>query len=111
MVSGDRAEEFQVRGVLCIPVGRPLFLNAAVVGLEAPEFAVQVVLESFWVLGAFQFGFIELLGYFLSLGLSLRLDKEVQPGDDEAVVRLAVGAAHGFGRNRNKLLPILHWWR
>ena len=47
MVSGDRAEEFQVRGVLCIPVGRPLFLNAAVVGLEAPEFAVQVVLESF----------------------------------------------------------------
>ena len=30
---------------------------------------------------------------------SLRLDEEVQPGDDEAVVLPAVGAAHGFGQS------------
>lgn len=54
---------------------------------------------------AFQFAWIELLGYFLSLGPSLRLDEKVQPGDDEAVARPAVGAAHGFGQSH--VLPVL----
>ncbi len=96
VVSGGCAEDFQGSRVNCIPEGRPLLLNTVKVWLEVLEFAFQVVLECFCLLRAFQFGCVELLEYFLSLGPSPQLNQEVQLGHDEAVVHPAVSTTNGF---------------
>ena len=84
VVSGGCAGDFQGSQVNCITERRPLLLNTVEVWLEVLEFAFQVELEFFCLLRAFQFGCVELLGCFLSLGPSPQLNEEVQFGHDEA---------------------------
>ena len=86
VLSGGCAEDFQGSRVNCIPEASPLLLKTVEVWLEVLEFAFQVELEFFCLLRAFQFGCVELLGCFLSLGPSPQLNEEVQFGHDEAVV-------------------------
>ena len=98
VVPGGYAEDFQGSRVNCIPEGQPLLLKTVEVWLEVLGFAFHVELEFFCPLRAFQFGCVELLGCFLSLGPSPQLNEEVQFGQDEAVVRPAVSTTHGFSR-------------
>ena len=50
-------------------------------------------------LRAFQFGCVEFLGHLLPLGPPFEMDEEVQPGDDQAVVRPLVRTTHSFGQS------------
>ena len=99
VVSRSRTKNLQGSEVNCPPERNPIFLHAVVIGLKVLKPAVQVQLQFFNCQGAFQFGYIEFLGYLLPRWPPPGLDDKVKSGDDKAVVHPAVSTTHGFGQS------------
>lgn len=105
VVSVSSTEDLQGSRVNGVPKGSPLIYDVVLVGLNVLKFAVQHHLQFLRSLRASQFCCAELLGNFLSPWSSLGLDKEVQLGDDQAMIRPAFCTTHGL--RQSNVIPVL----
>ena len=94
VVSGGQTEDFEGSRVGRIPKGGQRFFNVIRGGGEVGKVSVHNSLKIIYSLSVFQFCHIHSIGDLLPLGPSLRLNMEVEFGDDEVVIRPAVSVAH-----------------